>query len=109
MRDNQGGEAETERCSITFVEVMCTTEGCILLACSRIVYNVGKAAHGVHCNADLSEDHNELQSKKVLKWSLGPPGYTMGPGPGPVGPWAPWPQYLAGNSELLESKLNAFY
>ena len=42
---------------------MCTTEGCILLACSRIVYHVGKAAQGDHCNAEMSEDYNELQSK----------------------------------------------
>ncbi len=34
------------------------------MACRRIVYYVGKAALGVHFNADLSEDSNELQSKK---------------------------------------------
>ncbi len=36
------------------------------MACSRIVYcTVGKAAQGDHCNAEVSEDYNELQSKKV--------------------------------------------
>ncbi len=35
------------------------------MACRRIVYYVGKAALGVHFNADLSEDSNELQSKKI--------------------------------------------
>ncbi len=33
----------------------------------------------------------------------------MDPGPGPEGPWALWPQYLAGKSEQLERKLNVFY
>ena len=31
------------------------------------------------------------------------------PGSGPRGPGAPWPQYLAGNSEQLGSKLNECY
>ena len=30
-------------------------------------------------------------------------GYNIGPGPGPEGPWAPWPHYLTGTSEQLES------
>ena len=28
---------------------------------------------------------------------------------GPKGPWALWPQYLAGNSRQLGSTFNAFY
>ena len=60
------GKPELNVASLSFREVACKTEGCVLLACSRIVYYVGKAAQGVHCNAEMSEDYNELQSKEAF-------------------------------------------
>ena len=60
------GKPKLNVASLPFIEVACTTEGCVLLACSRIVYYVGKAAQGVHCNAEMSEDYNEPQSKEKI-------------------------------------------
>ncbi len=58
------GKPELNVASLPWIEVACTMEGCTLMACSRIVYCVGKAAQGVHCNAERSEDYDELQSKR---------------------------------------------
>ena len=63
------GKSELNVASQPRTEVACTTEGCTLMACSRIDYCVGKAAQGVHCNAEMSEDYNELQSNN--KTNLG--------------------------------------
>ncbi len=58
------GKPKPNVATLPCIEVACTTEGCVLMACNRIVYLVGKAAKGVHCNAEMSEDYNELQSNK---------------------------------------------
>ena len=50
-----------------------------------------------------------MHQNRFLKGILGPPHPHRDPGPGPEGPWALRPKHLAGNSELLGSKLNEFY
>ncbi len=54
-----------------------------------------------------------IRNKRVLKSSFevdpGFPSPHRGQGPGPKGPWALWPQYLGGNSELRGRSKNALY
>ena len=52
---------------------------------------------------------NKHVPKSSFKMEPGPPGYNMGPGPGPEGPWALRPQHLAVNLEHLGRSKNAFY
>ena len=50
---------------------------------------------------------NKQPSNLFFIMDPGSPTPLWVPGPGPEGPGPLWPLYLGGNSELVESKLNA--